>query len=82
VTEGWRKLHSEQLQNLYFSAVIRMKKSKRMRWVGHVDTWGDEKCLQNFGWKAWGEKDCFENLGIDERVLQMDLREVRIEGVD
>jgi hypothetical protein len=37
VTEGWRKLHSEQLQNLYFSAVIiRMKKSKRMRWVGHV----------------------------------------------
>jgi hypothetical protein len=32
--------------------------------------------------ESLGGKDCFEKLGIDGRVLQMDLREIRIEGVD
>jgi hypothetical protein len=37
VTGYWRKLHNEELHNLYSSPnIIRMIKSKRMRWVGHV----------------------------------------------
>jgi hypothetical protein len=37
VTGGWRKLHNEELHNLYSSpSVIRMIKSRRMRWAGHV----------------------------------------------
>jgi hypothetical protein len=37
VTAGWRKLHDEELHNLYYSpAIIRMNKSRRMRWAGHV----------------------------------------------
>jgi hypothetical protein len=37
VTGGWRKLHNEELHNLYSSAsIIRMTKSNQMRWVGHV----------------------------------------------
>jgi hypothetical protein len=37
VTGGWRKLHTEELHNLYFSpSIIRMIKSRRMRWAGHV----------------------------------------------
>jgi hypothetical protein len=37
MTGGWRKLHNEELHNLYSSpSVIRMIKSRRMRWVGHV----------------------------------------------
>jgi hypothetical protein len=33
----WRKLHKEELHNLYASpSVIRIIKSRRMRWVGHV----------------------------------------------
>jgi hypothetical protein len=37
VTGGWRRLHNEELHNLYSSPnVIRMIKSGRMRWVGHV----------------------------------------------
>jgi hypothetical protein len=37
VTGGWRKLHNEELYNLYSSpSIIRMMKSRGMRWVGHV----------------------------------------------
>jgi hypothetical protein len=37
VTGGWRKLHNEDLHNLYSSpSIIRMMKSRRMRCVGHV----------------------------------------------
>jgi hypothetical protein len=33
VMEGWRKLHNEELHNLYFSQrIIRMIESRRMRW--------------------------------------------------
>jgi hypothetical protein len=34
---GWRKLHNEELHNLYSSPnIIRMIKSRRMRWAGLV----------------------------------------------
>jgi hypothetical protein len=37
VTGDGRKLHDEELHNLYFSRnIIRMIKSRRMRWAGHV----------------------------------------------
>jgi hypothetical protein len=36
VTGKWRKLHSEELHNLYSSpSIIRMIQSRRMRWAGH-----------------------------------------------
>jgi hypothetical protein len=35
VTGDWRKLHNEELHNLYSSpSIIRMIKSRRMRWAG------------------------------------------------
>jgi hypothetical protein len=37
VTGGWRKVHNEELHNLYPSpSIIRMSKSRRMKWAGHV----------------------------------------------
>jgi hypothetical protein len=37
VTEEWRKLHSEMLTGLSSSPnIVRVKKSRRMRWAGHV----------------------------------------------
>jgi hypothetical protein len=37
VTGGWRKLHNEELHNLYSSpSIIRTIKSRRMRLTGHV----------------------------------------------
>jgi hypothetical protein len=40
----WRKLHIEELHNLYSSAdIIRQVKSRRMRWAGHVARMGEER---------------------------------------
>jgi hypothetical protein len=37
VIGGWRTLHNEELHNVYSSPyIIRMIKSRRMRWAGHV----------------------------------------------
>jgi hypothetical protein len=37
VTGGWRKLHNEEFHDLYsLPSIIRIIKSRRMRWAGHV----------------------------------------------
>jgi hypothetical protein len=37
VTGGWRKLHDEELNDLYsLPSIIRMIKSRRVRWAGHL----------------------------------------------
>jgi hypothetical protein len=44
VTGGWRKLHNEELHNFYSSpSIIRMIKSRRVRWVGHVAQMGEKR---------------------------------------
>jgi hypothetical protein len=45
VTGGWRKiLHNEELHNLYSSlSKIRIIKSRRMRWTGHVARMGKKR---------------------------------------
>jgi hypothetical protein len=44
VTGGWRKLHNEELHNLYSSpSKIRIIKSRRMRWAGHVARMGEKR---------------------------------------
>jgi hypothetical protein len=39
MTGGWRKLHNEELRDLYSSSIIRMMKWRKMRWEGHVARW-------------------------------------------
>jgi hypothetical protein len=46
VTGSWRKLHNEELHNLYSSpSIIRMIKSRRMRLIGHVARMGRILCI-------------------------------------
>jgi hypothetical protein len=44
VTGEWRKLHNEELNNLYCAPnIVRVLKSRRMIWAGHVARMGERK---------------------------------------
>ena len=46
VTGEWRKLHNEELNDLYSSPnIVRVIKSRRMRWAGHVAHMGDKRSV-------------------------------------
>jgi hypothetical protein len=59
VTRGWRKLHNEKLHNLYSSpSTIRMIKSRRVRWVGHVARIGGGRGMHiGYWWESQKERD-------------------------
>jgi len=47
VTWEWRKLHNEELRDLYsLPNIVREVKSRRMRWAGHVARMGEGRCAQ------------------------------------
>jgi hypothetical protein len=67
VTGGWRKLHNDELRNLYPSPhITRIIKSRRMRCSEHG---GSEKCIHSFGWKACREETTWEGLSVDGRMI-------------
>jgi hypothetical protein len=46
VTGGWRRLHNEELHNLYSSpSIIIIIKSRMMRWAGHVARMGEDELV-------------------------------------
>ena len=61
VTREWRKLHNEERNNLYSSNnIVRVIKSKRMRWAGHVARMGRGEAYTGFGWGNLKERDTCE----------------------
>ena len=49
VTGEWRRLHNEELSDLYSSPnIVRVIKSRRMRWAGHVARMGEERGVYRF----------------------------------
>jgi hypothetical protein len=84
VTGGWRKLHNEELHNLYSSpSIIRVIKWRRMRWVGHAERMGERRNAYRI---LVGKPDGRRPLGRPRRgwvdSIKMDLREVGWDGRD
>jgi hypothetical protein len=78
VTGGWTKLHNEELHNLYSSpSTIRMIKSRKMRWAGHVAQMGRRGLHVGYWWEIQKKRD---PLGRPRRRwvdnIKMDLREM------
>ena len=49
VTREWRRLHNEELNDLYSSPnIVRVIKPRRMRWAGHVARMGEERGTYRF----------------------------------
>jgi hypothetical protein len=68
VTGEWRKLHSEELHNLYSSPdIIRQVKSRRMRWEGHVACMGEERKVNR--WESPREGDHLEDQGVGGKMV-------------
>jgi hypothetical protein len=50
LTGEWRRLHNEELYDLCSPDIIRVTKSRRMKWAWHVARMrGEERCIQDFG---------------------------------
>jgi hypothetical protein len=54
----WRKLHNEELRDLFSSpSIIRIIKSRRMRWAGHVASMGRRGTRIGYWWEIQNERD-------------------------
>jgi hypothetical protein len=83
-TGGWRKLHNEELHNLYSSpSIIRIIKSRRMRWAGHVAQMGEKKNVYKL---LVGKPEGKRPLGRPRRSwidnIKMDLLQTGVNVVD
>jgi hypothetical protein len=84
VTRSWRKLHNEELHSLYSSpSIIRMIKSKRMRWAGHAARMGEKRNAYRI---LVGKPEGRRPLGRPRRMcvdnIKMDLGEIGWDGMD
>jgi len=84
VTGEWRKLHNEELNDLYSSTnIVRVIKSRKMRWAGHVARMGEKRGLYRV---LVGKPEGKRPLGRPRRRwddnIKMDLQEVGCGGMD
>jgi hypothetical protein len=76
----WRKLHNEELNDLYSSLnIVRVIKSRRMRLAGHVTRMGDRRGVYRI---LVGKPEGKRALGRLRRNIKMDLQEVGCGGMD
>jgi hypothetical protein len=70
VTGKWRILHNEELNDLYSSPnIIRVIKSRSMKWARHVAPMGRRGGHTEFWWGDLREGNHLEDPGVDKRII-------------
>ena len=70
VTVEWRRLHNEELNYFYPSPnIVRVIKSRRMRWAGHVARMGEDRGCRGSWWGNRREGDHWGDLGVDGWII-------------
>jgi hypothetical protein len=70
ITGDWRKLHNEELNDLYsLPNIFWVIKSRRMRWVGYVVCTGERRGAYRVLVGELRERDHLEDLGIDRKII-------------
>ena len=70
VTNEWRKLHNEELNDLYsLPNIVRVIKSIRMSWVGHVARMEKREAFTGYWWGILMERDHMGDPGIDGWII-------------
>jgi hypothetical protein len=65
--ESWRKVHNDELHNLYSSPnIVMVIKSRRMRWAGHVERMGE--AFTGFWLGGLKGRDYWKDLGIGRKI--------------
>jgi len=68
-TEEWRRLHNEELHDLYSAShIIRVIKTNEVG-GGHVSRTGTGEVHTKFWWRDLRERDHLEDVGLDEMII-------------
>jgi hypothetical protein len=66
---SWRTLHNDEVHSLYSSPnIVRVIKSRRMRWAGHVARMGTGEVFAGFWLRGPKVRDNWVDLGVGERI--------------
>jgi hypothetical protein len=69
-TGEWRRLHKEELTDLYSTPnIIRVTKSRRMGWASHVARVREREMHTGFWWGDLREGDHLGDPGVDRRII-------------